>query len=311
MSKVCAIILFNHNYEKNLDVLDQIYKPRFSNLFYLMPLYKGNRADVLPIYEDSRYFQGFLQQATGRLPQGDFTHYVVLADDMILNPALNESNIISELGLEADTGFIKGFSALTDIYYLWLHRTNVLNAITNCPPHLKEQLPPAEEARGKMEKHGVHFTNFGKKNLRDWAGNFNWKELYAERAMRRSILGLLRRERPLTYPMVMGYSDFVVIPAASWKNFTHLCGVFAMMRLFVEVALPTALCLTCDNIRTEANLAKGPTTPRCGLEFWTPADVEAFEKKFSLSLQSLLRDFDNKDLYIHPVKLSRWSKDLA
>ena len=51
--------------------------------------------EVIPVYETSIHFQGFFAQAYSHLPK-DFDYYIFCADDLILNPQLNEDNIIEK-----------------------------------------------------------------------------------------------------------------------------------------------------------------------------------------------------------------------
>lgn len=49
MYNVALIILFNHNYEKNLDALKDIYGDRFTHIWYIIPFYSGDREDVISV----------------------------------------------------------------------------------------------------------------------------------------------------------------------------------------------------------------------------------------------------------------------
>ena len=102
MSKPCLIIIFNHRFDKNIPVLEKIYSGRFSNIFFLVPFYNGDKENVIPVYESSHFFQSFLAQGYNRFAKDEFTHYIFTGDDCLLNPALNENNF-----LELQHGFQK------------------------------------------------------------------------------------------------------------------------------------------------------------------------------------------------------------
>jgi len=89
-TKIVLIIIFNHRYDDNLEKLDRIYKNRFSNVYYIMPFYDGPRLDVIPVYENSFCFQGYVAQALASFYMRDCTHYVFIGDDLLLNPNLNQ-----------------------------------------------------------------------------------------------------------------------------------------------------------------------------------------------------------------------------
>ena len=56
------VIVFNHRYDKNIAALEKIYRKKFFNIKFLVPFYNGDREDVIPIYENSHYFQGYFAQ---------------------------------------------------------------------------------------------------------------------------------------------------------------------------------------------------------------------------------------------------------
>src|SRR5438309_2566399 len=57
-SKAALIIVFNHRYDKNIPLLETLYEGRFSNIYYLVPFYDGEKENVIPVYENSFRFQG-------------------------------------------------------------------------------------------------------------------------------------------------------------------------------------------------------------------------------------------------------------
>ena len=89
MPKICLSLVFNHQFEKNIPKLRNIYKDRFSTIRYLSPFSKSNDPEVIPIFETSVHFQGYFAQAFSHLPK-DCDYYVFCGDDLILNPGLNE-----------------------------------------------------------------------------------------------------------------------------------------------------------------------------------------------------------------------------
>ena len=105
MSKICLSIVFNHQFEKNIPKLREIYGQKFSTIRYLSPFSESKDDEVIPIYESSIHFQGYFAQAYLHLPK-DFDYYVFCADDLLLNPELNEGNLIEKLNCNR-SGYIK------------------------------------------------------------------------------------------------------------------------------------------------------------------------------------------------------------
>ena|SRR5579884_627141 len=305
-SNILTVFVFNHRYEQNIEKLERIYGGRFSNRRYIMPFYRGDRPDVVPVYESSHLFQGYFAQAAKLLIDPKFTHYLFLADDLFFNPALDERNILTALGAEGSTAYIKALEPLCDVSAQWTHGLSALESLRRSAAYVSaSELPDPAEAARRGEALGFRFDRrISLGHLRAFGFWYN-----RPAGWRRRKLLLLRwllffaRHRfsvKLPYPMVVGYADFVLVPAAHIRDFCHLCGVFAATGTFVEVGLATALMLSCDRIATEA------TTGRRGLELWTPEEVQRIGEAAGYDTNRLF-DLVGKDcLYVHPVKLSKW-----
>lgn len=75
MSEVALIVIYNHQYNKNIDSVEKIYKGRFSNIYHLMPFYEGDKANVIPVCENSFYFQGYISQGYNTFFKEKYAHY--------------------------------------------------------------------------------------------------------------------------------------------------------------------------------------------------------------------------------------------
>ena len=321
MSKVALMILFNHNYEQNLDRLDQIYKGRFESIWYIMPFYRGARKDVITVYENSFYFHASVVKALERVQNERFDHYMIIADDLLLNPAINQDNYADFLLLDRSAAFIPGLFLLNDIhetrpyrpmapYWFWI------DAATDFTPEQRGidvtgLLPTYEQAVKKLARHDLRFTPEMGWRMYLWKGFFSkqffkvfWdRKLFKKFRAALYFFGtsMLYSKKVMKYPLVGSYSDIVVVPHQSAYEFTRYCGVFGSLRLFVEMALPTALALSAEKIVDESCLTSK------GHVVWTPEDILGFETHYDNSLTSLLKNFPSDALYIHPVKLSRWN----
>ena len=107
----------------------------------------------------------------------------------------------------------------------------------------------------------------------------------------------------LSYPIVGSYSDIFVVNSKSIKLFCHYCGVFAALKLFVEIALPTSLVLSANEIVEEKDLKLQ------GKALWTKKQHQELDK-YENSLKQLLVKFPSNYLYLHPIKLSKWNTKL-
>lgn len=43
MTHICLVIIYNHRFEKNIDILERIYKERFAAIYHLVPFYEGRK----------------------------------------------------------------------------------------------------------------------------------------------------------------------------------------------------------------------------------------------------------------------------
>lgn len=317
MENVTLLILFNHKYERNLNKLRQMYSPRFKNIYFIMPFYKGDEADVISVYENSYYFQGYLAQALKIVKQKGFQHYIVIGDDLILNPDINETNYKSYFRLDADTGFIPAIFALHNKdrpllrrTQLWHWNYHAINFNASKPGlEVETELPLYEDALALIREHGIDFTPYldknqvvstkpylnkiGKQSLKTKVASvINWAAVSTKLS--------LKKNRRLKYPMVGSYSDIVIIPNCGIDSFAHYCGVFAALELFVEIAIPTALLLSLKKVRQEKDLEYQ------GKTLWEKREFYTMEAKYQGDINQLFGNFPENTLYIHPIKLSKW-----
>jgi len=304
MAKVALVIIYNHQYNQNIDKLEYIYKGRFSNIYHLVPFYAGEKNNVISVYANSEQFQGYIAQGFKTFFSADYAHYFFVADDLFLNPGINENNYRQYFKLNGGTSFLPGFISLHEVTDHWVGLTRAYYynlEVTGI--EAKDQMPPYHEALEKFTRHGLNieplsFDNIWDKPEKKPSALFNFINTIYYNA-RRFKSKLARKKYSLTYPMVGSYTDISVVSADAIQQFAHYCGVTAATGLFVEVGLPTALVLAAKEIVTETQLKlKGKT-------LWSPQDFAAMER-YENVLANLIKDFPEETLYIHPVKLSKW-----
>jgi hypothetical protein len=304
VSRVCLVIVFNHRFEANLDKLDQIYGERFPDRVHVMPFYEGDRTDVIPVLESSFCFQGYLAQAFPQFAADDVTHYVFAADDLMLHPSLNSENIVAELGLDTETAYIKSLTGIGNQPLLWPHlRRGLTPFLERNGVDWQPLLPSETEAFERLSEHGVELGAHHWRDLRDARGRIRLRRRPTRWAI--SYLAGGRGKRIPPYPLAVAYSDFFVLPAGSAEPFMRYSGVLAAMGVFVEVAIPTALLLTAPHVRTEAD------THWRGKEVWTRTADADILAEHDASFPRLLQGFAADQLYLHPVKLSKWKGPFA
>lgn len=170
MKKICVLVIYNHNYEKNIEKVREILGKSFSHVYQIMPFYQGTEPDIISVYENSYRFSGYITQALAKIPNVDsYTHFLVTADDIILHPDLNDDNIIEKLELDDETAYITSADMMNDKrIYTWSRCAysyyNMLRLAPSCEPW--KHLPSTEQARELCRLHGfdweqgVHETPF-------------------------------------------------------------------------------------------------------------------------------------------------------
>ncbi len=310
MNKVALIIIYNHRYDKNIDVVEKLYGSRFKHIYHLMPFYDGNRENVIPVYENSRYFQGYIAQGLKSFFSKSYSHYIFVADDLILNPEINEKNYKKRLKLKRDSSFLPNFISLHEAKR-W---ARVGNAYRYCAKvkglEIEGQFPTYDEAYKRFADFGLQIKALKYQQISRFPDIISKRVPIGSSLFRTLLLylsHLISKINPkkyhLSYPLVGSYSDFFVVSSCSIRKFSHYCGVFAATNLFVEVAIPTALVLTSKNIVTENDIKFR------GKALWTKEDYKILDK-FDNKLENLLENFPKEKLYLHPIKLSKWETKL-
>ena len=315
-SGICLVVIYNHNFEKNIPIVKRMYSGRFTSVFQVMPFYRGSDPSVIGVYESSYQYNGYITQAAHRLVPTDMSqmpsHYVFVADDMVLNPSLNEDNILNFLKIGVEEAFHPGYWAMTSdalLKWYWGLSSVVNVCCTSNACEWKAALPSVDVARRIFDSKGIDWRKmvsrqdvsriFGKLKVR-------FENPYCIQPNDRyEELKKLVRDDPSEeriYPLVRGFSDFFVVPGQAMSDFCHYCGVFAAMRAFVETAVPTSLVLCCAKVKTLKD---------CGLQAESGvATNEIREQIFAHyhgNYRELCAGFPANMLYVHPVKLSKWS----
>jgi len=303
---VALIVIYTHRYDKNISVVEDIYRDKFSNIFHIVPFYDGNKSNVIPVYEHAHRFHGYITQALNSFYNKDFQHYFVINDDLILNPVINEDNYQEHLCLGPDDCFLPEIITLHERKpgHKWKRVREAYEY--NTKPFGCEfinELPTYDQAIEAFRKVGesIKPLNFDQiyYNERFSIGSL-LKKGYAKKLLRQ--YKHKNTEFNLKYPLAGGYSDTFVVSGSSIKLFARYCGIFAASNLFHELAIITAMILTTPNIKFEKDLKLQ------GKAFWTDEEMEELAP-YSNSMTKLLANFPSKYLYLHPIKLSKWKME--
>jgi len=280
-----------------------------------MPFATVDDPKVSRVFELGRNFSGHFAQSAADWIEDGVTHYVVVPDDLLLNPELDESNLIDRLGVLPGEAYTKNLVSADALRHQWPWAAESAATFVQSSKviDIAGLLPDAADARAKFERMGIAFSGVGQ-----YRGGPTVKQRVASarRAKRSTLQALSLRGRPAPYPLLAGYADFLVIPAEAIDDFVRYCGAFAAMNIFAEVAVPTALALAAEAVRTELprnvhflDPDRQPSDPDAlrGVELWSAAERRDCPVLHCDSPDAALAAFDPKWLYVHPVKLSRFA----
>ena len=298
MPKICLSLIFNHQYEKNIHKLRKIYEDRFSTIRYLSPFSTYNDdQEVIPVYETSINFQGYIAQSFKFLPN-DCDYYIFCADDLLLNPEFTENNIIERLDCEK-TSYIKYLNPIWEHSYAW-HKFEECNNYPNqgCNIDYQGLLPSRIQLLEKYKHFGIEYRNINLRNL--WGicdKTITWERIWCGL----KYLIKTKYKRYVHLPLIEGYSDFIIVPSHTLKRFCHFCGIFSAMNIWVDTAIATSLVLSSDKIRTEKDHSYK------GTEIWNENELTIKTANSKNKLNQISKLFDKDEFYIHPIKLSKFT----
>lgn len=301
MGKTCLVIIFNHRYDENISKLRMLYMERFSQLLFLVPFYSGTDADVIPVYESSFQFSGYLIQAYSRLMECDADYFLFTGDDCIINPCINENNVESEFKLSGKEAFVPRIWAEINSagQFGWAHARGVSMPFRSRAVRWKSELPSLEEA---MERFALFYQH---EYEREYTDTFFSRKLDSESETEyftaiAEFLHLNGGSRKVLYPLAGGYSDFFVIKRERLFPIARLNGIFSAMNLFVEVAFPTSIVL---EIPREKVRAANELPDYFSKIVWSESEKEELQSQFK-SVSELKKKWPDNVLFMHPIKVS-------
>src|SRR6185437_3214261 len=215
-SKVALIIIYNHQYNKNIEIVERIYKNRFSTIYHLVPFYNGDKSNVIPVYESSYYFQGYVSQGFKSFFNEGYSHYFFVADDMILNPVINENNYREHLALSEDSNFISRLSTIDEAKRYWTMNLHAIMYNTQSPGvEATGQLPDYNDALALLKKFGLvnkplkfEYVWQTPESFKEWLEKIKKNKTFPLRYLKNKVT---KKGYELSYPLVRSYSDIFVL----------------------------------------------------------------------------------------------------
>lgn len=167
--RICLCVMMNHPFPRNLPLLRRIYAGRFSQVVFLIPFERMPDEDVITVYRGSYAHAAYLTDAYHRLRQVDCDYFVVVHDDVMINPRFDEGSFSELFPLGPDDAFIPWVhqtpNFLTD--WIWyyallpklLHPKSLLFGSGIEPGNLLRYLPDAAVIADGFRRSGAAFCD--------------------------------------------------------------------------------------------------------------------------------------------------------
>jgi len=295
--RAALIIIFNHRYDGNLPLLRKIYKKRFHIIRFLMPFYDGFDNDVIPVYESSYHFQGYYIQAYKELMKLECDFFLFISDDQLIHPKIDDENVMTWLQMEEKDIFVDSFADINSSgMFSWSFCSGIFHSFKARGTEYKSQLPSFSEAVCLYERFmGCEFKP-------EYDNDFFGETMEFCEELVNQFIKSNGGSRVIPYPLLFGYADYFLIRKSKLYELARVCGIFAAMDLFVEIAFPTAVMLTFERSRVVTRQDIG--------RYKTATIVEHYKEKYNYSLEKLFSGWATDMLFIHPIKLSEWNDNI-
>jgi hypothetical protein len=306
--------MFNHRYEKNITKLLKYYNDRFDNIKVIIPFYISETDErIITVYENSHNFQGFISQSYSRIQSDLYNYYVFIADDCLLNPSIDQMNILNKLKLKGETSFITNVSPLAPSSLTWSNFTKEKLGFYTPGVEYSKELPDISEALSLIKRHEI-LNKIPDKNFIEYKtlnsffffliNSFSaFIYFVTKKKIKISYKFFPKIQEKLPFPLLFGFSDFFIVNNESLREFSRYCGIFTSMRMFAEIAIPTALALS------SPRLVDLQTTTFQVKAYWSnfrKTDLEKLRTETHGNVNELFLGNRQNILWFHPIKFSSW-----
>ena len=170
MAQICLCVLMNHPFPANIPLLRRLYQGRFSHLRFLIPFERLPDEDVITVYRGSYTHAAYLTDARKELSAIDCDYFIIVHDDVLLNPQLSEASFDEIFRLGPDDGFIPRINPVQTSMHEWswlagfiaklLYPKSILFGGGVEIPTLRKYLPDPTLLEERMAAHGQGSTTF-------------------------------------------------------------------------------------------------------------------------------------------------------
>ena len=332
MIKPALIFIYNHCHPENIDSLERMHGKRFNDIYHLISFYEGQkRKNVIPVYDNPYYFHSFIPQGLNEYYKEEYSHYIFVADDYLLNPRINAENFLEWFGLSSQAQDSCFFPETFGNIGSACRGTKVKPWAYNYSPQIpglnsQKELPSFKEALSRFEELGLD-TTFFKESSSDALTSFYYDKenyfylydtyhkmlqhtnlstkgkktlgipyfIYINPLWMFRIIRNMLKPYTMSYPLVRGFSDIFIIPANQIKLFAKYCGIFAAANLFVDISIPTAMillgCPIVNGNTSVFSIFKENISHNHTNVLWRDSNITKFKLDYNHKLNDLFADF--------------------
>lgn len=306
--KIGVCFIFNHPFPKQIPVIRDLYKSRFSKMLFLIPFDRehAQEPDVHTVYRTAFSFDGMIVEARRRIKEqfADCSHVMFVHNDLLLSGDYDEKTSYKKLQLDRNAAFIAelgkieggifGWLWLARFAYRWKFPMDFL--LGSGAEKAKQYLPSLEQIESNSKKAGFNPSQSFLIRDEERKGNayfFNYidQQLFENRH-HLDENGRLN----LGYPIFNGYSDLFAVPMDGIDEWLHLLGLLCAMDLFPEISIPTSLVWHYGDITT---------SQWCHLKNSTLWN----NRHLADDINWVIGQYEAGDNYIHPVKYEKYSQE--
>lgn len=220
--RVCLVVCFNSPFLANIPILEQIYKDRFDDIYFLMPLAEVNYANknIITVSGKSIYFHNYFLQAYENLRGYDY--YVITHDDAVLNPRFNKNDFMSRFSLPRENICIRNIDIVprtSPWHWAWHGGYDIVDGndqlrslLNKLSPLMLENYYKQVSNRYPLKKDGFKYEN-----------------------------------RNIETPVLFGggaNADLLLMPGKAFDELVEKIILLNFPGLFVEIVIPMAILLT-------------------------------------------------------------------
>lgn len=325
-NKPVLVVIYNNKYLQNVEIINKTYKDRFSRIYHLMPYYfpseKLSKLDnVIGVSGHPYYHQDYLYQGLENYYKEDASHYIFVADDLILNPFINENNYLEYFKLSENSSFInflRPFNKLSNKFkkghfmkdtYKFDRRYLELRGFDEI-----KNIPSFAEAVERFKLYGLDVANCSD-NLYDiLPRRYKFESIYSNKLLNSlaylySHAKQLIIPRKMDYPLAFGFADIFIIPKNDIHKLCYYCSIFAAANIVVELAIPTSLVLINDDIKLINELGYKFIDYNAPINMINAPKLVNYLLNYQDGLDKLSHYWVDDYLYAHPVKLSNYNRN--